>query len=215
MSLDGLLAPFQHVLFRAWGVDVSWVEVLGFGTGAACVYLVVRQNLWNWPVGIANNVFFLLLFLGSGLYADASLQVAFAVLGGYGWWRWLRGDPGRAADLPVRRGGRAEGLAQVAAAVAGTAAVAWLLAAGTDSTVPFWDAAVLALSLVATYGQAVKLVESWWVWIAVDVISVPLYVGKGLYLTAVLYVGFLLLCVVGLRAWLADLRRPAPVLVPA
>src|SRR6266516_4575419 len=105
MSLDSLLAPFQHELFGLWGVDVTWVEVLGFSTGAACVWLVVVQNIWNWPVGIANNAFFLLLFLGSGLYADASLQVAFAVLGGYGWWCWLRGGP-RVNDLPVRRSSR-------------------------------------------------------------------------------------------------------------
>lgn len=209
MSLDKLLAPMQHVLFHLGGVDVSWVEVFGFGTGALCVWLVVVQNIWNWPIGIANNLFFLLLFLDSGLYADSALQIAFAVLGSYGWWRWLSGGP-RANQLPVRRSAPGEAVGQAVAGLAGTAVVALVLARFTDSTVPVWDGAVLALSLVATYGQALKLVESWWVWIAVDTISVPLYVAKGLYLTAILYAGFWLLCVVGLRAWRAELRTPLP-----
>lgn len=53
----------------------SWVEVFGFITGAACVWLLVKENLWNWPVGIVNNLFFLVLFFRSGLYADSGLQV--------------------------------------------------------------------------------------------------------------------------------------------
>jgi nicotinamide mononucleotide transporter len=82
-----------------------------------------------------------------------------------------------------------------------------VLGAATDSTVPLPDAFVLAGSLVATWGQARKIIEQWWVWIAVDVVSIPLYASKGLWLTAVLYTGFLALCVDGLRRWTRELRR--------
>jgi nicotinamide mononucleotide transporter len=71
----------------------------------------------------------------------------------------------------------------------------------TDSTVPNWDALTTALSLAATYGQTKKLLESWLIWILVDVIYVPLYIYKGLWLTSALYAIFMILCVVGLRAW--------------
>ena len=60
-------------------------------TGGACVYLTVRENVWNFPVGIANSVFFLFLFVGARLYADAALQVVFVALGVQGWYLWLRG----------------------------------------------------------------------------------------------------------------------------
>ncbi len=153
----------------------------------------------------------MVLFWRTRLYADATLQIVFAVLAGYGWYQWLR-VPVPGAELPVRRTSRAEWVVLSAATMLGHAAVYWGLSRHTDSPVPFWDSAVLALSLAATYGQARKLVESWILWIVVDVISVPLYIGRGLYLTSGLYFVFLCLCVNGYFRWRADLlgRRPLP-----
>jgi nicotinamide mononucleotide transporter len=190
---------------------VSWLEAWGAATGLLCVWLLARQNIWNWPIGLANNILFMALFWRSKLYADATLQIFFAMLGGYGWYQWLR-VPVPGAALPVRRTRRAEWVVLSAATMLGHAAVYWGLTRHTDSPVPFWDSAVLALSLAATYGQARKLVESWIVWIVVDVISVPLYIDRGLYLTSGVYFVFLCLCVKGYFSWRADLpgRRPLP-----
>jgi nicotinamide mononucleotide transporter len=145
-------------------------------------------------------VLFFFTFLRARLYGDALLQVAFLVLQIYGWWLWTR-PAGSAAETAVRRASALENAALVGLSLAGTAAAALVLARHTDSPVPVWDASVLVLSLVATWAQAEKLVESWWLWIAVDVISVPLYVSRGLYPTALLYALFLGLCVLGLREW--------------
>jgi nicotinamide mononucleotide transporter len=194
------------VAFVVAGSPVTWTELVGDATGLACVYLVARANIWNWPVGIANTILFFFVFVRARLYGDALLQVVFTALGVYGWWTWSR--PGeRGGDLPVRRASSAELFAGGATCIAGTAAAALILAHNTDSPVPLWDASVLVLSLVATYAQAEKLLESWWLWIAVDVISVPLYVARALYPTALLYALFLALCVVGLREWLRLLRE--------
>ncbi|MFD8144232.1 nicotinamide riboside transporter PnuC [Streptomyces sp. NPDC059708] len=191
------------------GWYLSWTEILGFATGALCVWLVARQHVANWPVGIANNVFFIVLFAQSGLYADAGLQIVFIALAAYGWWSWTHGGgPGTAEALPVRRTTRAEWLWLLAAGAVGTAALTLLLGRVSDSTVPFWDALTTALSLMATYGQCRKLLESWWLWIAADLVYVPLYAYKGLYLTSVLYVGFLALCAVGYAGWRRALQAP-------
>ncbi|MEU5158210.1 nicotinamide riboside transporter PnuC [Streptomyces sp. NPDC020875] len=219
MALADVVEALQRPLFTLLGTPVSWTEVLGFGSGALCVWLVTRQHLANWPVGIANNLFFVLLFTQAGLYADAGLQIVFITLAAYGWWSWTHGGgPGSKGPLEVRRTGRTEWILLLAAGAAGTILITLLLDRATDSTVPFWDALTTSLSLMATYGQCRKRLESWWLWIAADVIYIPLYAHKDLYLTSVLYAGFLLLCLSGLRNWSRALTappRPRPVEVTA
>lgn len=185
---------------------ITSAELIGDVTGAACVWLVARQNIWNWPVGLLNNVFFFLIFWWSKLYGDAVLQVVFAALGIYGWWLWATGGEARTARLPVRRTSLGEWRLIGLTTLAATLGAATWLAEATDSPYPLWDAAVLTLSLAATYGQANKLLESWWLWIAVDVLSIPLYIVRSLYPTALLYAGFLALCLYGLRGWSRELR---------
>ncbi|WP_328297879.1 nicotinamide riboside transporter PnuC [Streptomyces sp. NBC_00435] len=184
------------------GWQTSWTEILGFVTGALCVWLVARQHIANWPIGIANNIFFIALFYPAGLYADAGLQIVFIALAAYGWWSWTHGGgPGTVGALQVRRSTATEWAALAAVGAVGVLGLTLLLARVTDSTVPFWDALTTGLSLMATYGQCRKLVESWWLWIAADLVYIPLYVYKGLYLTSLLYAVFLALCVAGLLAW--------------
>jgi nicotinamide mononucleotide transporter len=197
--LDWMNSPAARLL----GAPVSWIEVIGFVTGAACVYGVARQRLWNWPVGIINNIAFMILFLGAGLYGETLLQVVFAVVALYGWYNWVRGaeDTEAGGDLPVRDATRNEIFLGMAAVVLGTAGVAMILTRTTDSQVPWPDAFILAASLLATCAQAKKVFQHWYVWIAVDLVSIPLYLSRGLNLTAILYIGFTALCVYGLVDW--------------
>ncbi|WP_194815857.1 nicotinamide riboside transporter PnuC [Nocardia sp. XZ_19_385] len=193
------------------GWATSWTEILGFATGALCVWLVGRQHIANWPIGIANNIFFIVLFAQAGLYADAGLQVVFIALAGYGWWCWMHGGgPGSAEVLPVRRTTTTEWAVLGVAGVTGVCALTVLLSSATDSSVPFWDALTTGLSLMATYGQCRKRLESWYLWIAADLVYIPLYIHKNLYLTALLYTGFLALCVAGLLRWRRSMSSPAP-----
>jgi len=175
-------------------------EALGFITGALCVWLLARQIIWNWPIGIANNALYLIVFLRSGLYGDAGLQLVYMLLGAYGWWTWLRATPGQ-AELPVTRASGGTWAWLIPATGVAAIALAFFLARFTDSTVPGWDGSTTALSLAAIFGQSRKYVESWWMWIAADVIYIPLYIYKNLWLTSVLYLVYLILCVIGLREW--------------
>ncbi|MBT2585212.1 nicotinamide mononucleotide transporter [Arthrobacter sp. ISL-95] len=196
-----------------FGSPVSWIEIIGFVTGAACVYGVAKQKLWNWPIGILNNIAFTVLFLGAGLYGEAVLQVIFAVVAVYGWCNWIRGraDTQSRNDLPIRDASRKEVFLGLGATAIGTAVVAMVLTHGTDSQVPWPDAFVLTASLVATYGQAKKIFQHWYVWIFIDVVSIPLYFSRGLTLTAILYIGFLALCIYGLIDWKRTRSASTPV----
>ncbi|PRY17560.1 nicotinamide riboside transporter PnuC [Kineococcus rhizosphaerae] len=204
--LDWLNSP----ALVAFEVPTTWAEVLGFASGALCVWFVARQNVWNWPLGIANNLLWILLFASAGLFADSGLQVVYVVLAVWGWNQWLRGGAGR-TELEVTRTSGRQWIALALAGVLGVVGLDLFLEHLTSSTVPLADAVTTTLSLLATWGQCRKKVESWWLWIAADVVYVPLYQHKGLTLTAVLYVGFLALCVKGLLEWRRDLapRRVA------
>jgi nicotinamide mononucleotide transporter len=200
-----LMTALFSPAFTLFGAPTSWAELFGFISGAVCVWLVARANIWNWPVGIINAVFFFLLFGTAGLYADAGLQIVYVVLGVYGWWAWTHGGP-KSDRLPISRITGNQWVALAAIGVAATGTLTLLLDAATPSTVPFFDAVTTVLSLLATWGQARKKLEAWWLWIAADVIYVPLYLYKGLTLTAILYVGFAALCVYGLTVWTRQLR---------
>lgn len=199
---------FFEPAFTLWNEAFSWAEVIGAVTGVLCVWWVARENILNFPMGLANNVFLFVLFVDAKLYADGVLQVLFFVLGIYGWIMWARGvGGGRDGDQePVRRTTPTEwAVLGVAGAALWGVAYVWL-DHHTDSPVPIWDSLALALSLVATYGQARKLLESWWVWIAVDVVSIPLFWNRDLPLISLLYAVFLCICIKGMADWNRSFR---------
>lgn len=200
--IDWLNTP----VFYSFGAPTSWAEVLGFITGAICVYFVAKQNIWNWPIGIANNVLWIVLFLSAGLYADSGLQVVYIVLSLIGWWTWLYGGVDRSI-LRTSWTSLQTWLILAIAGVGGFFILHTLLKHITNSTVPGWDALTTVLSLLAVWGQIHKKIESWFLWMLADIIYVPLYVYKGLTLTAILYVGFFALCVLGLVKWIKSPRE--------
>jgi NadR type nicotinamide-nucleotide adenylyltransferase len=174
-------------------------ETLGFVTGAAAVWLLVRESIWNWPAGIANAVFYLVLFAQARFFADSALQVVYIVLGAFGWWWWLHGRHDR-ATRPIASVGLAEATA-LAVMTAGATYVMLLYLRSVSDAAPLADATTTALSLAATWMQARKQIENWLVWIAADAIYIPLYFVKGLPLTGALYCIFALMCAKGWRDW--------------
>jgi len=87
--------------------------------------------------------------------------------------------------------------------------VAFFLQHLTDSDVPWWDGFVTALSLVGQYLLGRKYLENWLIWIVVNGVSIGLFAYKGLWLTVLLYVIFLVMSGVGWRTWLQKMKGPA------
>ncbi|MDG4552010.1 MAG: nicotinamide riboside transporter PnuC [Candidatus Contendobacter sp.] len=205
--LGGLLGV--ALILAAWmeWLPYNLTETLGFVTGAACVYLVVRRNVWNFPVGIANNLFFLVLFSQARLYGDAGLQLVYIALGVQGWIWWLRGGKNRA---PLRVNHAPPRVLWILAGLvtlgAGGLMLALQLARGAA---PLLDALTTALSLAAQYLLNRKSIENWYLWIATDILYIYLYIVRDLHLTALLYAVFLGFCLAGLWQWRRALRREA------
>jgi nicotinamide mononucleotide transporter len=205
--LGHLLAPLNVALFTFGNDHVSVAELLGFVTGAASVWLTVLARISNFPVGIANSAFFLVLFLSARLFADSGLQVVYIVLGFVGWWQWLHGGPERTRLVVARSGWKL--LAWCVVFVAGATWGLTVLLDAVHDIAPFWDALTTAVSLAAQFLLNYKKIENWAFWITADLVYIPLYVVKRLDLTAIVYVLFLAMCLVGVRAWLPALRSAA------
>jgi nicotinamide mononucleotide transporter len=197
--LFGLLSIVLLVAAYFKWLPTDIIEVAGFITGVVCVWLVVKQNIWNWSIGIANSVFFLYTFWTANLFADSMLQIVYIVLGFLGWYWWLYGGEGR-TKLVVGRIGPVEISLQIALSLV---ALYWLndYLVSIQDAAPFLDALTTILSLNAQYMLSRKYLENWLVWIVADVIYIGLYIYKGLYLTSLTYVVFLTMCFVGLVAW--------------
>ena len=179
----------------------SWTEILGFITGAACVWLLVKQSIWNWPIAIVNYLFFIVLFFESKLYGDMGLQFLYLLIAIYGWWSWLHGGADHHSRLEIGRTSARGWVLLSALTVAMTLGFTFALRRYTDSAVPFLDAVTTALSVTAQFMQSRKWLETWHVWILADVIYIGLYTMKHLYLTAGLYAIFIGMCVAGLVEW--------------
>jgi nicotinamide mononucleotide transporter len=190
--------------YRAWWA-ISVTEAWGFVTGGICVWLVVREHLWNWPVGLANNVFFFVLFLQGRLFADMGLQVVYFGLGVYGWMNWLFGGENQTV-LKISRTTRIEWLVLLGAIPLGTWVLREVLIA-VNGAAPFWDSLTTVLSLAAQYLLCRKRFENWFFWIAADVIYIPLYLSRHLPLTSVLYAVFLAMCLIGVGEWKRSMRK--------
>jgi nicotinamide mononucleotide transporter len=191
----------------------SCAEAFGFITGVANVWLVTRQSLWSWPLGVLNAVFYMVVFARTGLYSDTGLQVVYFVLSLYGWWHWTRGAS-TSTPLPVTRTP-----SRLAFLLGGVVLAAWVALALITSRIPgaalpWLDSMLVAISLVAQWMMTRKLLENWLLWIAVDVVYIGLFINRGLPLTAVLYAVFLGLAVLGYVQWRrsSEDRHTAPAL---
>lgn len=188
-------------------IPFSLTEDLGFITGALTVWLTVIENIWNFPIGIANDVFFCILFWQASLFADMGLQVLYILLGFQGWYLWLRGGKNQTA-LKVSSISVRELLILAFITVVATAGITIYLQHIQDSA-PFWDALTTVLSIMAQYMLNKKFIENWYVWMLADLIYIPLYAYEHLYLTGVVYVLFLIMCVMGVKAWRESRRKYA------
>lgn len=173
-------------------------------TTALCVWLAARRNIATWPIGIVGCVLYGALFYANQLYADATLQVFFMVTGVIGWQQWrATGGPALTASRPPIA--PRQWLAVVTVGVLVTAAYGSLLHTWTDAYAPFWDSAVLTLSVIAQVLLMQGRRETWPVWILVNTLSVPLFLSRGLDVTAGLYAIFWLNAWYGWWQW----RRPS------
>lgn len=185
------------------------LELIAAALGVANIVLLVRRSVWNYPFGMAMVALYALIFWEAKLYSEAGLQFFFFVMQGWGWYLWFEagggddGVPVRWLDWPSR----AVWLMVTAAL---SLNLGWVMDRFTDAAVPYADSAISGASVAAQILLALRRVENWVVWIAIDVAAIALYASRGLYATTALYAVFLVFSVIGLREWIAAAKdKPA------
>ena len=215
--MNGAFHWANLVAFHLFGETVKWSDLLGNLLGLATVALAMRRSMWAWPVQIAGCVLLFGADISAHLGGTAARQVALVVMALYGWFRWSSVRRNE-HDITIRWAGWLERALLVAGLGLGTVAFALVLKHYNASWAPWPDAYIFIGSLVATVAQAKGYVEFWFVWIAVDVVGVPLAFNNGLPVSGLVYVFYFAIVVAGLRQWMIKARAESPSLrqpVPA
>lgn len=181
-------------------------EIIGTLLGVIGVWLMIRQDIWGWPIGLVQVAVYAWVFYDAKLYSDTILQVFFFAIQAYGWWHWGRGGSSGGLALPVVRLGVAAIVGWVALGAGLTFGWGWFMHRTTDAALPWWDAFILVFSLIAQWLQARKNLECWAGWLLVNTVAIGVYWVKDLRLTSGLYLVFWAMSLWGWREWRNSMR---------
>lgn len=186
------------------------LEWIAAGLGVINIALLIFRSQWNFAFAIASVTLFVVIFYESRLYAESGLQLFFILANVWGWLLWRKAartgiDEG--SRVPVRWLDWKSRLVWLTVTAAISLNLGWLMHRYTNAAMPFADSAIAGASVAAQILLGFRRIENWIVWIAVDVAAVMLYINRGLYPTAGLYGGMLVMCIFGLREWIEVERR--------
>ena len=182
---------------------IEWVAA---ALGVINISLLIFRSVWNYPFGIAMVVLYTFIFFEKRLYAESGLQIFFILAQLWGWYLWVKVE-GEDDRVPVRwlsNLGRAVWFTVTAAV---SLNLGWVMHQFTNAAMPYADAGIAGASVAAQILLAYRRIENWMLWIVIDVASIALYINRGLYPTAGLYGGFLVLSLIGLREWIVAEQR--------
>ena len=186
------------------------LEIVSTITGIFCVWLQTRERILAWPFGIISVSIAAFIFFQNQLYSDFILHIIFFILNVYGWYMWSKVPPQLDERLIETLTAK---LTIIYTTFIVTLAILWgfIMDRWTDADLPYFDSFTTSGSLVAQYLLAKKVLENWIIWIIVDVVAINMYLYKGLYYFAFLFLVYLGLCILGYRNWRSSMsRQPDP-----
>lgn len=184
--------------------QLEWVAA---GLGVVNIALLVFRSIWNFGFGIASVALYIFIFWEKKLYAESGLQGFFVLAQAWGWYMWAKagGDDSR---VPVRWLDRMSQVVWVMVTAALSLNLGWVMHRFTDAAMPFADAGIAGASVAAQILLGLRRVENWILWVLIDVAAITLYIDRGLYPTAGLYGGMLVMSLFGLKEWVAVAQKP-------
>lgn len=185
---------------------LEWVAA---GLGLINIALLIFRSQWNFAFAIASVSLYVFIFFESRLYAESGLQVFFILANIWGWTLWRNAaDAGSdESRVPVRWLDWTSRTVWLMVTAAISLNLGWLMHRYTNAALPFADSAIAGASVAAQILLGYRRIENWIVWIVVDVAAALLYINRGLYPTAGLYGGMLVMSLIGLKEWIEVERR--------
>jgi len=185
---------------RAW----SLAEIVAVFAAIAYLVLAIRQNIWCWLFAAVSTAVYIWLFIVAKLYMESVLNGFYLVMAGYGWYSWSTGREGDTEKPVVVWAFGAHAVAITAITVL-SLATGWLLS-HTDAAFPYIDSATTWFAIWATYLVARKVLENWWYWLVIDIVSIFIYWSRDLQLTSLLFCVYVTMIPFGLIAWTRSYR---------
>lgn len=183
-------------------LETSPLELVGFLATLLNVWLMARNKVAGWPVGLVAVAAYAVVFFDAKLYADTLLQGFFFATGVFGWYDWKFGGAHR-TERPISQLSARGWMLTLGAIAATSTLLGGAFHLYTDAARPFLDSALTGASVVGQLLLVRRVLDNWLVWIAADVLYVPLYLSRDLPLTALLYA---VLCVLATKGYL-DWKR--------
>ena len=191
------------------------VEICAVLLALAYVILAIQQRRICWLAAIISAMLYVHIFWQVALYLEALLQVFYIVMALYGWSAWGRHQPRdhshnhnhsksknkNKSQSQIQTWTGQQHLIACTAVISLSLILGWGMQTWTDAALPFFDAATTVCALLATWMVTQKLLENWLYWIAINAVSIGLYLARDLSLTAALFVGYVILAIVGYRTW--------------
>jgi nicotinamide mononucleotide transporter len=190
--------------------SMSLLEVTAVVFAMAYLLLAVRENVLCWLFAFLSTAIYTVLFWDVSLLMESALNVYYMAMAVYGWYQWTRGGT-NGDELPhalaVRSMSGSQHVWVIAAIVVLSAVSGYLLGEHSTAAWPYVDSFTTWASVITTYLVARKYLQNWLYWIIIDAVSVPLYIDRGLNLTALLFVAYVVIAVIGYFKWRDHFRN--------
>jgi len=181
-------------------ISQNWIEITAVIFAILYLALAVKQNILCWVAGIISAVLYFFIMHKAGLYMEANLQIYYVVMGFYGWSQW-RKSASNQKFFVVNTWSKSQHLVAISIILVLSLLSGLVLKLYTDAALPFFDALVTWGAVVATYMVAKQLLENWIYWLVIDSISIILFIARDLWLTAFLFLVYIVIIYFGYQSW--------------
>ena len=197
----------NEILSQAWAAAraMSGWEAIAVALAIGYLLLAVKENIWCWACAAGSTAIYTLLFWDSLLISESLLNAYYLAMAGYGWYQWRFGGRND-HELHIQTWSPRRHAVVILATAAVVPFWGYAMASWFNADFAYLDAFTSCFAVVTTYMVARKVLENWIYWFVIDSVSIYLYLQKGFYLTALLFVAYLVIIVFGFRRWLRSYR---------